>query len=97
VNLSLRLTEHRAMKTYGGSGTIAPLILNLALVGGEWSASRPRPPNSWGKSSQYPFEVGPRASLEVMAKRKISLPYRKSNSGHAARSQVAMNVPEQIN
>jgi len=29
------------MKTYWESGSIGPRILNLILVGGEWSASRP--------------------------------------------------------
>jgi hypothetical protein len=35
------LTEHNAMKAYWGSGGIDPLILDPALDGGEWSASRP--------------------------------------------------------
>jgi hypothetical protein len=38
--LSLCLTKHHAMKTYWGSGGIAPRILTLTLDGGEWSASR---------------------------------------------------------
>jgi hypothetical protein len=34
--------------------------------------------------------VGPRASLNVMEKRKITCPYRKSNPGGPVRSLVAM-------
>jgi hypothetical protein len=40
VKLSLRVKRYLAMKTYYGSGGIAPRILNPALYGGEWSASR---------------------------------------------------------
>jgi hypothetical protein len=40
VKLSLCLTKHHAMKTYWGSGYIAPRILDLGLDGGELSASR---------------------------------------------------------
>jgi hypothetical protein len=32
VNLSLCLTKHHAMKTYWGSGGIAPRILNLGAT-----------------------------------------------------------------
>jgi hypothetical protein len=38
---SLYLTKYHSMKTYWESGSIGPRILNLILVGGEWSASRP--------------------------------------------------------
>jgi hypothetical protein len=38
VKLSLCLTKHYAMKTYGG---MLQVFLTLALVGGERSASRP--------------------------------------------------------
>jgi hypothetical protein len=41
VKLPLCLTKHRSMKTYWGSGGIAPRNLTSALDGGEWSASRP--------------------------------------------------------
>jgi hypothetical protein len=41
VKLFLCLTKHNAMNTYGGSGSIAPSILDLD--GGEWSALRPGP------------------------------------------------------
>jgi len=35
------LTEHHNTKAYWMSGSILPRILNPALDGGEWSASRP--------------------------------------------------------
>jgi len=40
VKLLLCLTKHHAMKTYWGSGDIAPRILDLGLHGRERSASR---------------------------------------------------------
>jgi hypothetical protein len=36
-----QLIKHYAMKTYGGSGGIAPPFLTSTLDGDEWSASRP--------------------------------------------------------
>jgi hypothetical protein len=50
MKLSLCLTKNHVMKTYWGSGGIAPRILDLALDGGEWSASRPGRFTSQGKS-----------------------------------------------
>jgi hypothetical protein len=37
----INLTKHNSMKTYWGSGGIAPRILDLTLDGDEWSTSRP--------------------------------------------------------
>jgi hypothetical protein len=62
------------MKTYGGSGGIAPIILTSAVDGEEWSASRPgrftfgetAPSTHWIEG-----RVGPRAGLDAMEKRKI--------------------------
>ena len=34
------MAEHHDMKTYGGVGVYLQALLNLALDGGEWSASR---------------------------------------------------------
>jgi hypothetical protein len=57
------------MKTYGGSGGIAPPFLTLALDGGEWSASCPSltagetAPGTHCKGGW----VGPRASLHIMS------------------------------
>jgi hypothetical protein len=82
VKLTLCSTKHHAMKTYWGSGGIAPRILTLALNGGEWSASR------FGRFT--PRErtlathwiggwVGFRAVLDTVVKRKIPNPLRKLN------------------
>jgi hypothetical protein len=52
------------MKTYEGSGGIAPLFLTLALDGGEWSPSRPGrfiPGTNWIGSW-----VGPRAGSKII-------------------------------
>jgi hypothetical protein len=44
------------VKTYWGSGGIAPPFLTSALDGGERSASRFRPLSLWGTTpSRYPF------------------------------------------
>jgi hypothetical protein len=41
VKLSLCLTKHYAMKTYGEVDVYVHFFLSSALVGGEWSASHP--------------------------------------------------------
>jgi hypothetical protein len=71
------------MKAYGGGG-IPPPFLTLALVGGDWSASRTgrftpeeRTPVTNGIGSW----VGPRAGLNAVEKRKHSCPCRVSNPG----------------
>jgi hypothetical protein len=82
VKLSLCLTKHHAMKTYWGSGGIAPRILTSALDGGEWSASCPAcftpreraPATHWIGSW-----VDPRAVLDTVVKRKIPSPHHESN------------------
>jgi len=35
------LIKQHTMKTYWGSGGVAPRIVNLGIKRGEWSASRP--------------------------------------------------------
>jgi hypothetical protein len=60
-----------ALKTYGGVDSYTQVFLILALVGGEWSASRPGHFNPWERA---PFThwigcwVGPRADLDDMEK-----------------------------
>jgi hypothetical protein len=49
--MSLGLIMFHAMKTYLGTGGIAPRFFNLALDGGEWPASRP--------GSLSPGEIAP--------------------------------------
>jgi hypothetical protein len=78
----LCLTKRHAMKTYWGSGGIAPHILDLGIRW-RWVVSfTPRP--------LYPKErapgahwiggwVGPRAVLNAVVKRKIPSPRRESN------------------
>jgi hypothetical protein len=71
------------------NGGIAPPVLTSALVGGEWSASRPShinpgeraPCTHWIKGC-----MGTTAGLNAVAKRKISCPCHKLNPGHPAHS-----------
>jgi hypothetical protein len=69
------------MKTYGGSGGVAPSFLTSAVDGGDWSASRP----GEGALSIHLIGgwVGPRASLDAVGKRKI-LHCQESNPGPPA-------------
>jgi hypothetical protein len=70
------------MKTYWGSGDIAPLILTLALDGGEWLASRPGCFNSRERAPGTHWIggwMGPRAVLAAVVKRKIPSPRRESD------------------
>jgi hypothetical protein len=76
------------MKTYGGSGGIAPPFLTSELVGGEWSASRPGRfiPGEIARSTYWIGSwVGPRVGLDAVEKRQI-LYCRESNPGRPARS-----------
>jgi hypothetical protein len=55
------------MKTYGGSGSIAPSFLTLALDVGDWSASHPGGFTPWGRAPAAHWIgvwVGPKASLD---------------------------------
>jgi hypothetical protein len=70
------------MKAYWGSKGIAPLILILALDGGEWSASRPgrfTPRKRAPGTHWIGGWVDPRAVLDAVVKRKIPTPRRESN------------------
>jgi hypothetical protein len=63
-------TVHYAIKTYGGVEVYIHAFLTSALVGGEWSASRPgRFPS--GESVPRTHCMGPRAGLNAAEKRKI--------------------------
>jgi hypothetical protein len=86
--LSLCLIKHYAMKTYGGSGGIAPPFSTSALDGGEWSASRPGRfiPGEIAPSTLWIGGwVDPTVGIDDVEKREM-LPCRESNSGHPARS-----------
>jgi hypothetical protein len=70
------------MKTYWGSGGIAPRILDLGTKWGEWSASRPGCFTPRERSSGTHWIggwVGPSAVLDAVVKRKIPSPRRESN------------------
>jgi hypothetical protein len=72
-----------AMKTYWGSGGIAPRILTSALDGGEWSASSPgrfTPREGAPLTHRLGGLVGLRAVLDAVMKRKIPSPCRESSS-----------------
>jgi hypothetical protein len=80
------------MKTYGGVDVEIHVFLSLALVGGEWSASRPgrftpgeRAPGTYWIGGW----VGPRAALDVAEKREFFtlLGLKLRPLGHPARSQ----------
>jgi hypothetical protein len=66
------LTEHHAMKTYTGSGGMAPRILDLGTRWSEWSASRPSrftPREREAGTHWIEGWVSPRAVLDKMEKR----------------------------
>jgi hypothetical protein len=77
------------MKTYGGVDVQIYVFLTSALVGGEWSASRPSRLTPWERTTGTHWIegwVGPRTGLE---RRKIlPLPGLKLRTfGRPARSQ----------
>jgi hypothetical protein len=56
VKLTLCLTKHHAMKTYWGSGGIAPRILDLGTRWRQMVSFTPRPLYPQGKSPSYPLD-----------------------------------------
>jgi hypothetical protein len=82
VKLFPCLTKHHAIKTYWGSGSLAPRILDLGTSGGEWSDSRPSrltPRESAPRTHWIGGWVGARAVLDAVVKRKIPSPRRERN------------------
>jgi hypothetical protein len=76
------------MKTYWGSGSIAPPFLTSALDGGEWLASclcRFTPGEGACGTHWIGGWVGPRVGLDTVEKRKI-LHCQELNLGHPASS-----------
>jgi hypothetical protein len=60
------------MKAYGGMDVLIHILLILAVYGGEWSDSRPcrfTPGTHWIEG-----RVGPRAGLDNMEKKILTLP-----------------------
>jgi hypothetical protein len=69
----LKLSKHYAMKTYGGGGVdvYIHIFLTSALVGGEWSGSRPgrfTAEERGAATSWLGGWVDPRAGLDDMEK-----------------------------
>jgi hypothetical protein len=77
VKLSLYFTKHHAMKTYWGSGGMAPRILDLGTRW-RWVVSfMPRPLYPQGKSPWYPLDRrlgGPQSRYEHGGEEKNSQP-----------------------
>jgi hypothetical protein len=93
--LSLCLTKHHAMKTYGGVEVRRHTFLPSPRDGGEWSPSRPgcfTPRHPSGKKLGDPQSRSGRNSDE-----KISCPCRKSNPGRPAHSLVSIMTVVMIN
>jgi hypothetical protein len=80
--MSLCLTKHHALKTYCGSGGIAPRILDLGTRW-RWVVSfTPRPhylKESAPRTHWIGGWVGPKAVMDAVVKRKIRSPRRESN------------------
>jgi hypothetical protein len=92
AKLSLCLIKHYAMKAYGGVEVYIHVFLTSALVGGEWSASRPcrfTPGERDPGTHWIGGWVGPKAGLDDVERRKISpLPGLELRPlGRRARSQ----------
>jgi hypothetical protein len=71
AKLSLCLTKHYAIKTYEGVDVQIQVFLIVALVGGEWSASRPGRFNPGERADHNHWKggcVSPRAGLDDMSK-----------------------------
>jgi hypothetical protein len=63
------------MKTYGGSGSIAPSFLRLVLDAGDWSASHPGGFTPRGRALPDRWIggwLGPKVSLNSVQLREIS-------------------------
>jgi hypothetical protein len=56
INTYLCLTKHYAMKSYGGVDAQRKVFLTVALVEGEWSASRSCRFNPLVKRPRYPSD-----------------------------------------
>jgi hypothetical protein len=79
------------MKGYGGVDVQIHIFLTSALVGGEWSASRPgrfTPEERAPSTHQIGGWVGPRAGLEYMESKKF-LVLPDSNSDPSVVQPVA--------
>jgi hypothetical protein len=85
------------MKAYWGSGCIAPSILHIGTRWGEWLASRPGRLTPGGRATATRWIggwMGPRAGLDVVARRKKFHHYlsQELNPGHPAHSLVSSSL-----
>jgi hypothetical protein len=89
------------MKTYGGANVYVHIFLTSAMVGGEWSASRPgrftpgeRAPGIYWIGDW----MGPRFGLDNVEKRKLlSLPELELRRlGRPAQSLYRLPIPAKI-
>jgi hypothetical protein len=91
VKMSLCLTKHHAMRTYWGSGSIAPRILNLGTRW-RWVVSlthRPLYPEERTPGTHWVGGwVGPRTGQDAVVKKIILSPRQELNPGRRARSQA---------
>jgi len=85
VKLSLCLSKHHAVKTYGGAEVLLPTLTSV-LDGGEWSTSHP---GRFTPSTHCMVDwVGPSAVLDAVS--KSPCPYRKYNLGTPARRLITI-------
>jgi hypothetical protein len=92
IKLSLCLTKHHAMETYGRVEVYTHALIS-ALNGGEWWALLP---GRFNPAERVPSNhciggwMGPRATLDAVAKRKNPCSYRWSNPDRSGRSLVTI-------
>jgi hypothetical protein len=80
------------MKAYGGVDVYIHIFLTSALVGGEWSASRPCRFIHRGKSPRYPLDRrlgGPQSRSRRGGEENILVPPGDSNSDPSVVQPVA--------
>jgi hypothetical protein len=98
LELSLCLTKYHAMKTYFGSGGIAPRI----HLGTRWRFVVRFTPRLLYPQEKSPVThwiggwVGLRAVLDAVVKRQIPSPCRESNTRPQSCSSCSFNVSEKL-
>jgi hypothetical protein len=85
-------TKHHAMKTYWGSGAIAPRLHDLGTRWRGVVSFTPRPLYPQGKSPRNPLDRRLGGPLEKVVKRKVCSPCLESNSARPARSLVSKST-----
>jgi hypothetical protein len=96
VKLSLHLTNHHVIKTYWGTGVIAPHILNLrtkmwvSCQVVSFTSRNPCPGKENPSTHWIGGWVSSRADLDMVVRRKSTSPCRESNPGRPACSLVSI-------